>query len=314
MQPTSLKISLLCSLLLLAGSLSAQQESLFSRYMFNSLTLSPAYAGSHESLRLAAQLRSQWAGIEGAPSTAVLALDGISPDTRSGWGLLLGGEKIGLYQTQDVQANYAYRFELGRGKLALGLRAGGTFYQHRASDASLAQGGDLAYQANENYLVAKAGVGAYYQDKHCFLGFSVPNLATYRKNSPFSLNDDQSYLRKHYFLHGGFLVEFDRGLMLKPTALVKYVKGAPIQLDLNTQLYFNNRISIGAGYRTGDAFVLMLEFFPNERLRLGYAYDATFSQLQYQGANAHEVVIGYEIRERRRRANPIYKMQDIHYF
>jgi type IX secretion system PorP/SprF family membrane protein len=307
------KIFFLLSLLTISSTGFAQQEAMFSRYMFNTLTITPAYAGSHEAMRFSAQARRQWLNIAGSPFTGVLSADWASKDKRAGFGALAAYEKVGLYQTQELHGNYAYRFDMGDGKLALGIRAGATFYQYSATDAILSDRGDLVYAANENFLVPKAGVGLYYQDESFFVGFSVPNLATYRAGRPFTLNDDRSYVRRHYFAHVGFIVEIDKGLMLKPSALVKYVKGAPVQADLNMQMYVNNKIGIGLGYRTGDAMSIMLEFYPSEQLRIGYAYDATFSRLQNAGANAHEIIIGYEI-PTRRYSGSRYRMQDIKYF
>jgi type IX secretion system PorP/SprF family membrane protein len=293
----------------------AQQEPMYSRYMFNTLTITPAYAGSHEALRFSGQVRRQWLGINGSPLTGVLSADGVSKDNRAGWGVLLGYEKIGLYQSQDIHGNYAYRMEMGEGNLALGIRAGGTLYQYNATDAVLAEGPDPLYQNNENFFVPKMGVGAYYQDDLWFVGLSIPNLATYRSNRAFSLNDERSYIRRHYFAHMGFLRELDRGLLIKPSFLVKYVQGAPIQADVNCQLYFNNKVSIGAGYRTGDALAFMFEFFPTEQLRIGYSYDATVSRLRFHGGNAHEIIVGYELpTDNRRRRGSRYRMQDIKHF
>jgi type IX secretion system PorP/SprF family membrane protein len=297
--------------------LQAQQEAMFSRYMFNTLAITPAYAGSHEALRFSMQGRRQWMGIAGSPATGLVSADGVSRDTRAGWGILAGYETIGLYRTTELHGNYAYRMEMGEGNLALGIRAGGTFYQHQASAAELTHPGDALYQQNQSFFMPKMGVGAYYQDDRFFMGFSVPNLATYRPGQPFTFNDDRSFVRRHYFAHTGFITEMDRGIMLKPSILVKYVKGAPVQADINAQLYINNKIGFGAGYRTGDAFSLMIEFFPNEQLRLGYSYDATTSRLANFGANAHEIILGYELSENRRRSGmrkSRHRMQDIKHF
>jgi type IX secretion system PorP/SprF family membrane protein len=309
-------ILIACLTILGHATLNAQQEAMFSRYMFNTMAITPAYAGSHEALRVSMQARRQWMGIAGSPTTGLVSADGVSRDTRAGWGILAGYESIGLYRNTEIHGNYAYRMEMGDGNLALGIRAGGTFYQHRGTEANLQQGGDPLYAQNEGFFVPKMGVGAYFQDDNWFAGASVPNLAAYRAGRAFTFNDDQSFVRRHYFAHLGFITGLDRGIMLKPSILVKYVKGAPVQADINAQVYVNNKIGFGAGYRTGDSFSILCEFFPNEMLRIGYSYDATTSRLAKFGANAHEIVIGYEFADQRR-ASPTrnrYRMQDIKHF
>ena len=47
----------------------AQQDPLFSQYMFNKLVVNPAYAGSREVFTADLLNRYQWVGIEGAPKT-----------------------------------------------------------------------------------------------------------------------------------------------------------------------------------------------------------------------------------------------------
>ena len=47
----------------------AQQDALFTQYMYTKLEFNPAYAGSHDGLSLDLLGRFQWVGIEGAPQT-----------------------------------------------------------------------------------------------------------------------------------------------------------------------------------------------------------------------------------------------------
>jgi type IX secretion system PorP/SprF family membrane protein len=298
-----------------AVAVSAQQDAMFTKYMFNSMSITPAYAGSHEALRMSAQIRRQWWGFAGAPITGLVSVDGVSKDTRAGWGALIGYEKIGLYQTQDLYGNYAYRFEMGEGKMAIGIRGGGTLYQNQLTQADLADASDWVYANNTNFFVPKFGLGAYYQDENWYCGLSIPTLVSLRQGRRFTVRDDSSFLRRHYFAHTGFVREIDRGLFIKPSILLKYVKGAPPQADLNLQVYFNNLIGVGASFRTSDAVVMMVEVFPVQQLRIGYSYDFTTSRLRYYGGGAHELIVSYELGSNKRRGmSSKYKMRDIKYF
>ncbi len=302
------------ALFLIQTALSAQQESMFSRYMFNTMTITPAYAGSHDALRFSVQARRQWLNFNGSPLTALASVDGVSKDERAGWGVLVGYEQIGLYKTQDVYGNYAYRFEMGEGKLALGIRAGATFYQNKLQSAVLADPLDILYANDINYVVPKMGIGAYYQDEQWYIGMSVPNMVSYRSGRSFSLNDEKSYIRRHYFVNAGFIIPIEKGVMLKPSILIKYVKAAPVQADINLQMYVLNKVSVGVGYRTGDAITFMAEVFPNENLRIGYSYDFTLSRIRLYGGGAHEIIVGYELSNTNKRGGNRWRMQDIKYF
>ena len=74
----------------------AQQEAQYSQYMFNGLILNPAYAGSRELLSGTMLLRKQWVGMDGAPSTGTLSIHGPSRNRRSGFGLTLWNDQIGV--------------------------------------------------------------------------------------------------------------------------------------------------------------------------------------------------------------------------
>jgi type IX secretion system PorP/SprF family membrane protein len=298
-------------------AIQAQQEAMFTKYMFNSLSITPAYAGSHEALRMSGQIRRQWWNFKGAPLTGLVSIDGVSRDTRAGWGALIGYEKIGLYQTQELHGNYAYRFEMGEGKMAIGIRAGGTLYQNSLTDADLADPGDVVYASNTSFFIPKMGVGAYYQDEQWYFGVSIPTAVSIKSGREFSVSDDKSYLRRHYFAHTGFIFEVDKGLFLKPSLLLKYVKGAPAQADLNIQAYFNNLLGLGVSYRTNDAVVFMAEVYPMPTLRIGYSYDFTTSRLRYYGGGAHEIIVSYELsnEKRSRSMRPgRSRMRDIKHF
>ena len=119
------------------AALHAQQEPLYSQHQFNPLTYNPGYAGSNEALSLQMQLRRQWWGVKGAPQGGMLSADWAGKDGRTGWGIGLNAQRIGLYDRADLHANYAYRMEMGEGKLALGIRGGGVWHQNRLTDAVL---------------------------------------------------------------------------------------------------------------------------------------------------------------------------------
>jgi len=65
----------------LFGQLAAQQDPMFTKYMFNSLAYNPGFAGSPEYLSVRALQRGQWLGIDGAPTTQ-------SVTWRADWSLL----------------------------------------------------------------------------------------------------------------------------------------------------------------------------------------------------------------------------------
>ena len=52
----------------------AQQDAMFSHYMFNTQSINPGYVGSREVLSVLTVLRSQWINFDGAPKTQTCLL------------------------------------------------------------------------------------------------------------------------------------------------------------------------------------------------------------------------------------------------
>ncbi|MBN8682955.1 MAG: type IX secretion system membrane protein PorP/SprF [Chitinophagales bacterium] len=274
-------------------ALRAQQEPLYSQHQFNPLTYNPAYAGSNEALSLKMQVRRQWWGFKGAPQGGMLSADWAGKDGRTGWGLGFNAQRIGLYDRADIHGNYAYRMEMGEGKLALGIRAGGVFYQNRLSDAVLSDPDDEVYGQNTSFFVPKVGVGVYYEQENWNFSFALPTLVSWHPDRAFTMQEDSVFLRRHWYAGTAFALPIDEGLVLKPALLLKYVKGAPLQADISAQLYFKDLLGLGAGYRTGDAFSILLDFFPTENLRFGYSYDMSVGKLRNFQSGSHEISVGY---------------------
>lgn len=282
---------LLLLLLSIFSELKAQQDAMFSQYMFNMLTLNPAYAGSRDVLSTTAMRRWQWVNIDGAPRTTFFSADMPIANKKIGLGLLAYNDKIGATNTNAVYLNYAYRIRLRKGTLALGLNAG--FAQYKADFLSLTatDNGDPIGMQNVNKFMPNFGFGAYYSTDRFYVGISTPHLMNNRLSRE---STSQAIQRRHFFAMTGVVIPLSLFIKVKPSVLVKYVEGAPLQLDGNVNFWFDDRISLGASYRTGDAIVGMLEVQITPQLRIGYAYDASLTRVKKYSSGSHELMVRYE--------------------
>ena len=57
-----------------SGLIQAQQNEQYTQYMYNTLTINPAYAGSREVLSAVLLHRTQWIGLDGAPQTSSFSM------------------------------------------------------------------------------------------------------------------------------------------------------------------------------------------------------------------------------------------------
>ena len=270
-----------------------QQQIMFTQYMFNGLALNPAYAGSHESLSMTALFREQWTGLDGAPATQTLSVHSPIKNQKMGLGLLLLHDKIGVTEQTGAFGSYAYHLPFTNGgKLAMGIQGGFTYFDARfskvsASDPTFANGDVIEWQPN-------VGGGVYYYTQRFYTGFSVPQLieSTFDKDN----KDSDSRLLRHYFLTAGYVLDLNENLKLKPNALVKYVKGAPIEVDLNANLLIKEIVWVGFSWRSFDSVDAILQLQINNRLQLGYAYDfSTSNDIRRVNSGSHEFMLNFRI-------------------
>ena len=287
---------LLVSFLLISLTSNAQQRPMYSQYMFNMLNINPAYAGSRGVVSVTALLRDQWVGIPGSPKTNSISFDMPINEKKIGIGVQLYDDKLGIERSTGLNASYAFRFQLTEsGTLSLGLQAGLLNYRANYTEVRTFQPNDPAFNQNISGLLPAAAAGIYYNSDKFYVGFSSPALLQTKISKDNTIDVSSATGRDlHLYLASGFVVNLNQDLALKPSVLVKAVSGAPIEFDLNTNLWIQNMIGVGFSYRTGDAYVGMLELQLNKQFRMGYAYDKTFSNLGQFNTGTHELMLRME--------------------
>lgn len=298
---TQLRLS--CCLLLLAfvgsNSLQAQQDPMFSQYMFNTLSVNPGYAGSAELWSFTGIYRNQWAGIEGAPVTQTVTAHGPLRKESLAAGLTFVNDQHGAVNTTAFYGDFSTRIMLSnKSRLAFGLKAGVSFYQADISSLNPVDEQDPLFQQDLR-LKALPNFGAgvlWYSQKH-YLGISAPKLL----NNPL-VDDEPEFAsngeRQHFFLIGGLILDVGNYVKFRPSFLVKAVSGAPVQVDVTASFLFYERMWAGVMYRHDDAAGLLLQYIIADRLRVGYAYDYTISGLTNYTSGSHEIMLGYDLGKR----------------
>jgi type IX secretion system PorP/SprF family membrane protein len=296
-----MKKYLLSSLVLLALVISpsfAQQDPMYSQYMFNTLAINPAYAGSRDVLSVTSLFRKQWVGFDGAPNSQTLTADMPIRDKSIGLGLQVYNDKLGVTNNTGIYGSYAYRIRFVKGTLAFGLQGG--FSQFRADLTSVQldknSGQDEAFAQNLNVFLPNVGTGVYYNTDRFYVGLSVPHLINNKldKYDRVDFVSNRAVQSRHVFASAGYVFDISPTLKLKPSVLVKMVNGAPLNVDANTNLWIHEKIAFGLSYRTGDSMLGMFEVQLNNQFRLGYAYDWTISGLQRYNSGSHELMLRYE--------------------
>ncbi len=280
-----------------ANKLYAQQEAMYSQYMFNTLAINPAYAGSRNVTSATALYRNQWVGINGAPETITFSIDAPVNSKKVGLGLQVFNDKIGITKTTGAFASYAYRIRLQKGTLAFGLQAGASQYRADFQNVLLSPdpSNDLAFSQNVNKVLVNVGTGVYYNTDRFYIGLSSPQLLN-NKLTNFTVEGNNVFNGQalHLFFATGYVFPLSDVFALKPSVLVKGVKGAPIEADLNATLWIKDVFAIGLQYRTKADMSALIEIQASPQIRLGYAYDRSLTKLVQYNSGSHEIMLRYE--------------------
>ncbi len=270
----------------------AQQDPMYTQYMYNTLSVNPGYAGSRGALSLNGLFRTQWIGINGAPQTQTLTVHSPVYNENMGLGLSVINDKVGPIHQTMLFADYAYHIQTTpNAKLSLGLKAGVNIYQADLLALNPNQSNDPAIYNISNRLLPNIGVGAYYYSDKGYIGLSAPKLLEHDlKSGEISASKE----RRHYFLIGGYVFELNEYLKFKPSFLMKAVSGAPLSIDLSGNFFINDKFGVGAAYRFGDSFSALLQYYVTPQFRVGYAYDYTLTDLQNYNSGSHEIMLGYD--------------------
>lgn len=297
-----MKIGLIILFLLgILGSVSAQQDPMFTQYMHNPVSINPAYAGSRGTLNLVSLHRQQWVGIEGAPKTLVLSVNSPFINYNVGVGLSLLYDELGPTRQTGIYADYAYHLKVtNRTKLAFGLKGGVNIYDINLHGWRGSEGDDhIAMYGYRKLYHPNVGFGSYLYSDRFYVGFSIPKML---QNN---LSDDDNTLinkeERHYFFTGGVVLDVSENIKFKPSTTVRIVSGAPVSAEFSAAVLLNDRLWLGGMYRLGDAAGAMVKFDLTRQLSVGYAYDFTLSELRPFNQGTHEVFVSYDFAFRNRK-------------
>lgn len=284
----------------------AQQDAQYTQYMYNTLSVNPAYAGSRGVFSVAGLHRSQWVGLDGAPSTQTVNIH--SPvSERVGLGFSFINDEIGngTSQESNFDASFSYTIPASRtGKLSFGLKAGGHLFNldfNRLQNFN--PSGDTTQETNiDNKFSPNFGAGVYYHTEKFYAGISVPNFLETKHFD----NDGNSFTaseRMNFYFISGIVTDLSYDWKFKPAILFKMVNGAPLQADFSANFRYQDKLTLGAAYRWSAAWSAMLGYQLSDKLMLGLAYDRETTELGSQAFNdgSFEVFLRYELKTRYRK-------------
>ncbi len=284
--------------ILIIQSTEAQQDAMFTHYMFNTQAINPAYSGSRQALSVTGLHRSQWVGFDDAPVIQTFTLNSPILSTKTGLGLSFINDKAGPLKNTGFSIDFAYHMKVSRkAKLAFGLKAGMNMVSAPLTELKITDADDIVFRSNiQSKMLPNFGFGLYYYMPNFYLGLSAPKLLenNFVDNTSTSINEFSNE-QKHFYFIAGTVFDISRNIKLKPTTFIKYTQSAPIQGDVTASFIFNEKLMLGAMFRTGDAVGILAGINITNQFTVGYSYDWSYTNKTFTyNAGSHEIMLRYD--------------------
>lgn len=283
----------------------SQQDPQYTNYMYNTVNINPAYAGSRGAMSIFGLHRSQWVGLDGAPTTNAFSVHTPIQNSKLGIGLGFVNDRLGIIEENTINVDVSYTIDLNQRNSKLSFGVKGSFNMLDVSYSKLNKfdpNDPVILHDIENETSPNVGVGVYWHNDKSYVGLSVPNLLENERFDNGTLYSSMNQ-RMHFYLIGGHVFEFTPTFKFKPAFLVKAVEGAPLQADVSANFLIQNRFTIGAAYRWDAAWSGLAGFQVTDGLFIGYAYDTDIKGLGNYNSGSHEIFLRFELFNRYKRVN-----------
>ncbi|MCY1508196.1 hypothetical protein D3C87_268230 [compost metagenome] len=288
------KIIILFVWILATATTFAQQDAQYTQYMYNTININPAYAGSRGVFSIFGLHRTQWVGLDGAPVTNAVSINSPINGTNIGMGLSFVNDRIGPTDENAISADISYTVKTSETfKLSFGIKATANLFNLDINKLNPADQGDPRFQDLNNNFTPNIGAGAYLHSDKMYLGLSVPNFFETHRYDDNSVSVNQE--RMNFYLIGGYVFDLSASIKFKPAFLVKAINGAPLQTDLSGNFLFNDKLTLGVAWRWDAAVSAMAGFQVTDGLFIGYGYDLETTKLSNYNSGSHEVFLRFEL-------------------
>ncbi len=283
-------------LLLVSSTVLAQQETVYTFYRQHMNLVNPAYAGVDSITVVSSTLRKQWTGIANAPETQAISF-GTSLGKKVGFGMTVINDQTFIEKQTFVSLDFSYKLKMSEtADVYFGIKAGGSSYNVNTSGLETYNVQADPALASISTFNPNIGVGAVYKEGPMYISLSIPRLLNTKKAT-----NDAGYASvatdsPHIYLSGGYDVplqgEFS-SLILKPSAMLRYVSGAPVSLDLTAMLQIDKIFELGGMYRTDKAYAAMATVVISKRLVFGFAYEMSTQPTLAAAKNTNEILLQF---------------------
>ena len=278
----------------------AQQDAQYTQYMYNTISVNPAYAGSREVMSIFGLHRTQWVGLDGAPVTNAVSINTPINNSNVGLGVSIVNDEIGPSDENNISVDISYFIPTSqRYRLSFGIKATANLLNVDFTKLDIYNPSDERFSNNiDNKLSPNIGAGIYLHSDNTYFGLSVPYFMETKHFDKKASDDASTFIAKerlHYYFIAGHVFDLSGNVQFKPSVLTKVVNGSPLQLDLSGNFLINEKFTAGLAYRWDAAVSALTGFQINDSWLIGYAYDFDTTKLAKFNSGSHEIFLRYEL-------------------
>lgn len=279
---------------------SAQQNPLYSQFMFNPFVINPAITGTHTYYQIWSNHRLQWIGMVDPPLTNTLSIYGPLEKQDMGIGGYIYSDVTGPSSKIGMNGSYAYNFAVSdEYRLSLGLSLGLMQYKIDGTKIKFPDNFDEALLNNVwTKFLPDASFGVYFYSSNLHAGIASTQLFNNKikifEEDTTSGNETFGRLKSHFYLTAGYKYFINRDFAIEPTLILREVVPASPQLDLNVRAIYQNMAWFGVSFRTQDAIALLGGYTYERKIYIGLSYDIGITPLAKFNSGSFEIIIGYK--------------------
>jgi type IX secretion system PorP/SprF family membrane protein len=286
----------------------AQFDAQIGQYMLMPASYNPAAVGDGDLMRVYASHRMDFTGIQDVPMATYFSFSSpfVIGKSHHGVGVRFMNDRFGLFTNQSLYLGYAYKFRIGKGRLAIGVDAGFLNLSFASDSVDTGAGNDEYHDEHDPAIPNAAGgasekgvsgmgfdmnIGVYYTTSKWWAGVSYahvmqPTLEWGSENTEISVNGTM-------YIAGGYNWQLkNKDWMLLPSMMVQTdFRSWDVNLTMLAQL--KKRYRFGLGYRLAGSVNVLLGMDIVNGLQIGYTYELPANALLKESYGSHEVYLAY---------------------
>lgn len=279
-------------MILLGMQGAAQQNPTMDNYLFNPVSISPAYAGQ-QSGQIQSIYDAQWIGLKGAPRTGALYYDYMSPK-RFGFNLGVVDDQLGPMRTQGLGISTAYHLQVAEEMyFSTGIRYSLAKTGVDFTDEFYVDKIDQAIYDIDGPWIQNVDLSGTLYTENWYVGATMKNMVQQELY-------ENNFTARVGHLFGGYRFELNNYWTMNPSVLLNVTENAPLDANIHVFFEYNEGYGAGLNMSPGDEIGMFIKADVTGGWQLFYQYNYPLSELVYITRQSHVLGVGINVKPERK--------------